>query len=162
MTTSILSAKFNLKLTTLRPTTKEFDTVWTEVLSNLKASVEAALNGETKAHMISAVIRRPGELRTPLFRIGYGKKNYWFEHGFHGRNEGLDLVEHRDIIAWLVSEEAIGLLKVAFQKKFEAEQKKGRLGHTVRKANTTIGIKTVAFEPKAKKSYAYEAANDAA
>ena len=96
--------------------------------------------------MINGFMRKSNsKVRTPFFKIGYGRGNYWFPNGVHLKGKGLDLVLHRHVIEQLDSPHSLKLLKPYVQAKFEAEQIKGRKGREKKLANTSIGYGTVEF-----------------
>ena len=145
-----IAKEFGIEAVSLRDTTKDFEEVWNEFVDRLKKSVDAVRAGKTKAPMIRGMLVKPNaEVRTPFFKIGYGKGCYWFPNGIHVKGKGLDLVLHRHVIEQLDSPRTLERLKPYVQAKFEAEQVKGRKGRAKKLANTEIGYGSVEFKPTA-------------
>ena len=146
-----LKEKFGLTTSDLRPTSKSWDTVWSEFKASLTSSVKAVLNGVTEhlnfvstnprhGHYMVRTIWQPDEkVHKPMFVIGYGKANYWFENGITTPRKGLDLIADRKTIKWLATDEGLASLKPFVLAKFEAEREKGRKAFAQRLANADIG-----------------------
>jgi hypothetical protein len=141
-----IAKEFGIEAVSLRDTTKDFEEVWNDFVKRLKKSVDAVRNNSTKAPMICGILRKSNsKVRTPFFKIGYGRGNYWFPNGVHLKGKGLDLVLHRDLIEKLDSARNLELLKPYVRAKFDAECAKGRKGREKKLANTAIGYGTVEF-----------------
>ena len=144
-----LKEKFGLTTSDLRPTSKSWDTVWSEFKTSINQSVEAVLNGVTEnlnfvGHYMVRTIWQPDEkVHKPMFVIGYGKANYWFENGITTPRKGLDLIADRKTIKWLATDEGLASLKPFVLAKFEAEREKGRKAFAQRLANADIGYDNV-------------------
>ena len=140
-----LKEKFGLTTSDLRPTSKSWDTVWSEFKASLTSSVKAVLNGSTDADMVRAIFQSDEKVRKPMFVIGYGKANYWFENGITTPRKGLDLIADRKTIEWLATDEGLAGLKPFVLAKFEAEREKGHKAFVQRLANTNIGYDNVTY-----------------
>lgn len=118
---------FGFSVSTLRPTTKNFEDVWSKYAADFRKTVEAICLGQNDGRFIRVVYKNSKDAVGKAFLfIGYGKKNYAFAHSIHSKSQGIDIEANRDVFSTLNVEEVLKTLKPYVEKKFLTEQAKGK------------------------------------
>ena len=141
------ASSFGFSVSALRPTTKNFEDVWSKYSADFRKSVEAVRNNQNDARFIRVVFKNSKDnVGKAFFFIGYGRKNYGFNHPFHAKSQGIDIEANRNVFATLNVEEFLETLRPYIENKFLTEQEKGK---TTQKLRRESNGKVVASAKKA-------------
>jgi hypothetical protein len=128
------ASSFGFSVSALRPTTKNFEDVWSKYSADFRKSIEAVRLGQKDGRFIRPVYKNSKDkIGKPFFVIGYGKDNRIFTHPFHSKSQGIDIEENRKVFEALNVEEFLETLKPYVENKFLTEQEKGKTTQKLRR-----------------------------
>ena len=144
------ASSFGFSVSALRPTTKNFEDVWSTYAADIRKSVEAVRLGQTDARFIRSVYKNSKDkIGKAFFVIGYGKDNRIFSHPFHSKSQGIDIEANRHVFETLNVEEFLDTLKPHVENKFLTDQQKGKTTQKLRrqnKRNSVAAVKNIEAE----------------
>ena len=125
---------FGFSVSALRPTTKNFEDVWSKYSADFRKSVEAVRLRQTDARFIRTIYKNSKDkIGKDFFKIGYGKDNRTFPHPFHSKSQGIDIKANRKVFDTLDIEAFLEALKPYVEEKFLTEQEKGKITQKLRR-----------------------------
>jgi hypothetical protein len=138
------ASTFGFTVSALRPTTKNFEDVWSKYSADFRKSVEAVRFRQTDARFIRIVYKNSKDkVGKPFFFIGYGKGNYAFSHPLHPQSGGYDIEANRAVFETLNVEEVLETLKPYVENKFLTDQEKGKNTQKLRRQNKRNSVAAV-------------------
>ena len=138
------ASSFGFSVSALRPTTKNFEDVWSKYSADFRKSVEAVRLHQADAQFIRPVYKNSKDkIGKPFFVIGYGEDNRIFPHPFHSKSQGIDIEANRKVFDTLNVEEFLEALKPYVENKFLTEQEKGKTTQKLRRQNKRNSVAAV-------------------